>query len=152
MPPTKQRDELTSLASEWEELAQADPMWAILSDHNKRGRKWREDDFFARGEAEIADLLSRISVARNRALDFGCGIGRLTRALGKQFKEAWGVDISEEMVAEARELNPHCRFIATRDLSCFPDRNFDLIYTVMVLQHLPSTTAIESYILQFVRI
>ncbi len=37
------------------------------------------------------------------ALDFGCGIGRLTQLLCKFFKKCIGVDISKEMIKLANK-------------------------------------------------
>jgi ubiquinone/menaquinone biosynthesis C-methylase UbiE len=85
---------------------------------------------------------------REAALDFGCGVGRLTRALAKDFRRCYGVDISESMIAKARELNqslPGCEFVLNTqgDLALFPDNHFDMIYTCRVLQHLPSRATIK---------
>ena len=49
--------------------------------------------------------LARTTWRRDRALDFGCGVGRLTRALGTRFESALGVDISAGMIEQARRLN-----------------------------------------------
>jgi ubiquinone/menaquinone biosynthesis C-methylase UbiE len=143
--------------NDWEDLASLDPMWAILSDKDKRGRGWNTADFFKTGELEIANLMREIeSLPRERAkaLDFGCGVGRLTRALLSYYGEASGTDISETMIQKARELTPQCHFFVNRsaDLSQFPDATFDLVYSNIVLQHLPSAAMIRSYIAEFFRI
>jgi ubiquinone/menaquinone biosynthesis C-methylase UbiE len=92
-----------------------------------------------------------------RALDFGCGLGRVTRALADRFDECVGVDISENMVKGARELNQNVEgvsFLVNRatDLSVFPDESFDFVYSNIVLQHVPDRHAIESYIAEFCRV
>ena len=65
------------------------------------------------------------------ALDFGCGVGRLTRALAGSFEKSCGVDILEAMVTKARELNGqigNCSFVVNNstDLRVFPNETFDL--------------------------
>lgn len=151
---------LESHARDWEELAGFDPMWAILSDKRKRGRKWDEVEFFQSGEMEVERELRQAGkfVPRSvtRVLDFGCGMGRLTRALGKRFGEAWGVDISERMIEAAKEANRNhggCHFVVNRerDLKQFPDSHFDLVLSFKVLQHVPKDV-IPSYIAEFVRV
>src|SRR5436853_440938 len=92
-----------------------------------------------------------------KALDFGCGAGRLTRALSPRFVECVGLDISENMLEIARRLNAdreNCCFqLNTRgDLSCFADGEFDLVVSDIVLQHMPSTNLIKSYISEFLRV
>jgi len=143
--------------TDWEELAALDPMWAILSNSDKRGNKWNAQEFFDTGKEEIDQLMAEICpLAHHRAaaLDFGCGLGRLTRALLDHYEEAHGVDVSDVMVQRARHFTPECHFHvnASPDLGQFPDRMFDLIYTNRVLQHLPSSTVIAAYLREFFRI
>src|SRR4051812_16672834 len=97
-------------AQDWNELAQLDPHWAILTSPGKRFGGWDDAEFFATGSAEGEALMSRIAafglpLERTRALDFGCGLGRMTRALAGHFDECFGVDISEGMVSGARTAN-----------------------------------------------
>jgi SAM-dependent methyltransferase len=143
--------------TDWEELASLDPMWAILSNRDKRGNKWNAQQFFATGKEEIDQLMSELtplSHQRAAALDFGCGLGRLTRALLDYYDEAHGVDVSEIMVQRARQFTPECHFHVndSPDLWQFPDGMFDLVYTNRVLQHLPSTKVIAAYLQEFFRI
>jgi ubiquinone/menaquinone biosynthesis C-methylase UbiE len=94
---------------------------------------------------------------RKSALDFGCGVGRMARSLASHFESYTGVDISEPMIAQAREWNfdcTQCRFIlnTTGDLRVFDNASFDLIHSRFVLQHLPSRALVESYLRDFIRI
>jgi len=91
------------------------------------------------------------------ALDFGCGVGRLIRALSGRFNECIGVDISERMLEHARRLNadrPSCRFLVNRrsDLRPFADDTFDLVLFFVVLQHVSSPEAALRYVTEFVRV
>jgi SAM-dependent methyltransferase len=147
---------------DWEELAQVDPYWAILSDPARRFGKWDVDAFFRTGEAEFDRVMQNAErldcpAGRKRALDFGCGLGRVTRAMSRYFDECVGLDISETMIANAKELNaacPRCKFVAAsgEKLDLFPDSDFDLIYSNIVLQHLPSPELIERKIAEFLRV
>jgi tRNA/tmRNA/rRNA uracil-C5-methylase (TrmA/RlmC/RlmD family) len=98
-------------AQDWNELARLDPYWAILTAAGKRYGGWDSDEFFAIGAVEVAAMMERFErlgrpQQRERALDFGCGVGRITRALAQHFEEAVGVDISKDMVRRAQELKP----------------------------------------------
>lgn len=147
---------------DWERLAEIDPLWAVLTAPRRKGGRWEIDEFFATGEAEIAHVLSvagelGVPAARRLALDFGCGVGRLTRALGMRFERVVGVDISAGMVEHAQRLNtgfPACEFRVNDapDLSQFERDSFDLVYSSIVLQHLPSAAAIEGYLAEFARV
>jgi SAM-dependent methyltransferase len=147
---------------DWERLAETDAFWAVLTAPERRGGGWDEEAFFATGEAEIQHVLSVVErlgrpLERSSALDFGSGVGRLTRALAHRFDRAVGVDISEVMVAWASRLNDGaaaCEFKVntTADLAQLDTGSFDLVYSSIVLQHLPSRAAIEAYVAEFLRV
>lgn len=147
---------------DWEDLASVDPLWAILSVPERRGRRWTLEEFFETGES---DVLRVVRVARdlgrprrwNRALDFGSGVGRVTRPLAGYFDEVAGVDISEQMIEQARCLNadtPNCTFLVNvaPDLELFSPRSFDLVYSRLVLQHLQSAATVRRYLTEFLRV
>ena len=147
---------------DWEELAAEDPLWAVLTDPARRRTGWDVHEFLETGEREIAELLARgeelgLPARNGSALDFGCGAGRLTRALAARFGSCVGVDISERMVEEARRLagdRQGCEFRVneTGDLRQFTDGSFDLVYSTLVLQHLPSRGLVAAYVAEFVRL
>jgi len=153
--------DIKSLEKNWNLLGSEDPMWAILVSSDKKGNKWKPDEFFASGRAEINELmdsLTRLGVKLNRskALDFGCGIGRLTQALALHFENTIGVDIARSMIDMANKFNQFgekCQyFLNTQDnLALFPNDNFDLIYTNIVLQHMEPVYS-KKYIREFIRI
>ena len=73
------------------------------------------------------------------ALDFGCGTGRSTRFLHNLGLSAIGVDISDAMVIQARELDPEgdYRLIGPGDLNAFADDTFDAVLSVMPFDNIP---------------
>lgn len=145
----------------WNVLATADPLWAVCVDRRRRAGSWAVAEFMASGQAEIASAMQRldqlgIGQARDDALDFGCGVGRLTAALGPHFGSVTGVDIAEAMLDQARRMQadqPGCRFLRNDepDLRAFADASFDLVYCSLVLQHLPAGLA-RGYLREFVRV
>ncbi len=147
---------------DWERLAEVDALWAVLTAPGRKGGGWDVEEFFATGEAEIAhvlDVAGRLGrpARHERALDFGCGVGRLTRALGARFERAIGIDISAGMVEQARRLNegfPACEFRlnAAADLAQLDSDSFDLVYSSIALQHVPTVPEVERYITELVRV
>lgn len=145
----------------WDELAELDAKWAILTAPDKKYNKWPEKEFFKTGELEINKLLKLIKdlnlkVQFGTALDFGCGIGRVAYALGEYYNKVYGVDISEKMIFEAKKYlkNKKIVFIQNtrNDLQCFENNQFDLIYSLITLQHIPDKKQIRSYLNEFIRI
>jgi SAM-dependent methyltransferase len=139
-----------------------DPYWAVLTDPKRKHGGWDPDSFFATGEAEVGSTLDiarglGLPAAHQRALDFGCGLGRLTRALAGRFEKVLGLDISAELVAHARCLNadvPSCEFRAVEGgaLSELEGASVDLVYSSIVLQHQPSHALIRTHVAEFMRL
>lgn len=145
----------------WEAFARIDPEWSILLTEGPRRGRWETEDFLATGEAEIGaafallDALG-ITVARGSALDFGCGVGRLTKALASRFEWVVGVDIAQGMIDRARSLWSGCGGISfmlqdVPGLKQIHDASFDFVYSSLVLQHNPPTDAL-GYVSEFFRV
>lgn len=153
--------QLKDVQETWNTLGQEDAFWAVLSDPQKRGNRWQVDEFFATGQNDIRavmDYVDTLSIrpARGRALDFGCGVGRLSQALGDYFEEVIGVDIAPSMLDLARKHNRHgdkCRYVLNEadNLAIFPDNSFDFVYSKLVLQHIPPPFS-KTYINEFIRV
>lgn len=154
--------EMDQQRREWDEIGRLDGLWAVLSDPSKRHGGWDLDEFLATGQSDVDAVLETgrrwsLPERRDHALDYGCGVGRLTRALDAHFESATGVDISEVMVSRARALHadrPTCTFRVLDDggLTAFPDRSFDCIYSRIVLQHIADRRFTEGVLREFVRL
>jgi len=145
---------------DWIRLGQEDPLWAVLVTPEGRREGWDPESFLATGREEVDAELERIrllglGLGSGRALDFGCGAGRLTQALRRHFAEVVGVDFSPPMIERARELDPtgSCTFALKErsDLGDFADGSFDLAYSSLVLQHIPTEHAIR-YVGELLRV
>lgn len=149
------------LQKNWHTFGEEDPLWAICTNPKKRNGKWNPDAFFATGSKtidQLAQWMENRGLPRSRktALDFGCGVGRLTQALCDHFGQCVGVDIAPSMIAKAKKFNRHgtrCAYRVndTTDLSSFKDASFDLVYTKHVLQHMQPRLA-HRYIAEFFRV
>jgi len=138
---------------DWERLGDRDPLWAVLVRPGTKNGRWAAADFLATGRAEVDASLAHLASLGVRlgpgpALDFGCGAGRLTQALAAHVETVIGIDVSAAMLATAAELDVtegRCRFVRNEDedLRRFGDGTFDLVYTSLVLQHLPPTQGRE---------
>ncbi len=153
--------EIDDVSRTWTRLGRDDPMWAVLTDRRKSRNRWSTEDFLATGVDEIRTVLDRVErlgleAGRGRALDFGCGAGRLSYGLAAAgFAEVLGCDISPTMLDKAREIVPHpaCRFVQVTgtDLAAVETDSVDLIYSCRVLQHMPPVLA-HGYIREFWRV
>jgi len=149
------------IRKQWERLGANDPYWAVLANPEKRDGNWNPAEFFRTGEKQVVRLLSRLEnlgleLKFGSVLDFGCGVGRVSRALSERFDQVIAVDVSGSMLDEARKANQHIGNIAfvhntAVDLSVIPDGSIDFVYTNMVLQHMPRQQQIV-FIREFCRI
>jgi 2-polyprenyl-3-methyl-5-hydroxy-6-metoxy-1,4-benzoquinol methylase len=152
---------LKDLKRTWDEFGKTDPLWAILTNSDKKGNKWQINEFFETGVGDVKRVMVEIDslcmpLHHGKALDFGCGAGRLTQALVPYFDEVQGVDIAPSMIELAKEYNHHrekCKYHVneTNDLRLFPDKNFDFIISFITLQHMEPKYA-KTYITEFIRI
>jgi SAM-dependent methyltransferase len=150
----------THQARDWDDLAGLDPFWAVLGEPT-RDDGFDTSAFYQSGEAELADVL-RVAASLGsqhgfeRALDVGCGPGRVLRAMSSRFEECVGVDISERMIAEAIKLNadrPNCVFrLDTGPELSLEGRSFDFVYSRLVLQHLPDRLAVLASVRELLRV
>ena len=152
---------LKELQKSWNWFGQNDPLWAVNSLPGKRNNRWDKTEFFQTGKDEIDDVIGfaatlNYPIKGERALDFGCGVGRLTQALAPYFQEVYGVDIAISMIEQAREFCPEglkCKFFLNQkdDLSQFDSGSFDFIYSNITLQHIRPEFSYK-YIQEFMRI
>jgi SAM-dependent methyltransferase len=149
------------LKRNWEAFGREDPLWAVLTDPSRKGGRWDPDEFLATGEQEVAGVFAEleafgIAIMDGRALDFGCGAGRLTQALAGRFDHCDGVDIAASMIAAAEQLNRRAERVnyhvnPSADLALFGGETFDFVLSYIVLQHMEPRYA-KRYIAEFVRV
>lgn len=150
--------ELDGVRDVWERLGADDPYWAVLTEATFHGGNGREE-FFEIGRREVRDalaVLERLGRPRGEvAVDFGCGVGRLSYALAEQFSRVVGVDVASSMIDEANAHNPapdRVRFVHNTSTTLpFPDNSVDLVLSLITLQHMPPSLSIR-YLLEMARI
>jgi SAM-dependent methyltransferase len=96
-------------------------------------------------------------IAGWRALEIGCGLGRLMRPLAPYFAEIHGVDVSDEMIRRAEDKLrdvPNARLLLSSgaDLAMLPDESFHFVYSYAVFQHIPSREVVLRYLAEARRV
>jgi ubiquinone/menaquinone biosynthesis C-methylase UbiE len=148
------------MRADWNERAREDANYYVAF-----GRRDQDDtEFLATAADVIRDLegeLKRLPpeppVSARRALEIGCGPGRLMRPMSRHFGEIHGIDVSDEMIAQARvKLGDipwaHVHHAGGSDLAHFPSDHFDFVYSYAVFQHIPSAEVVFSYLRETVRV
>ena len=88
---------------------------------------------------DLPDIIKE-HVTGRKAIDFGCGTGRSTRFLRKVGFETIGIDIAEDMIRKAREIDPeedYC-LVEDGDFSKFEDNTYDLVSSVFTFDNIPT--------------
>ena len=142
----------------WEYFGKNDPYFAVATYDKFKSENLTEelkDDFFQLGKDQVDKLWSEIESAfgefsPKRALDFGCGVGRIVVPMAGKADHVTGVDISEHMIGEAvrncenRGLG-NTAFLQTDD---FMDQNlekFDFVHSSIVFQHIEPTAGMTIF-------
>ncbi len=151
----------------WEHLGETEPYWSVLTSekflHANIQHSSLIEEFYGTGkndEAQIIKTLERNGIDHTSftsCLEYGCGVGRVTRWLAEYFSVVYGYDISRVHLQVAERYlagNKNIRNVVlkqvkrVRDLEDLP--RVDLIYSKIVLQHNPPPI-IAFVIRQFVR-
>jgi SAM-dependent methyltransferase len=154
-PETEKR-----MRSEWNERAREDAHYYVAF-----GRRDQDDEeFFATAKDLVGELAAELKrlpefgvTQPRRALEIGCGPGRLLRPMSRYFSQIYGVDVSDAMIAMAKEKlrdvpNAFPHAIGGSDLKLFPDQYFDFVYSYAVFQHIPSAEVVFSYLRETARV
>ena len=147
-----------TMREDWDAMASQNAHYYVLSwkEFADPGRI-DEERFFATGRVVVDDMLSSLHIVPRRqwkVLEVGCGLGRLTRRLAELAPDTTGVDVSPQMIERARRLNPELQFqvVSGVDLSLFADCTFDLVFSFIVFQHVPSSRITLNYVSEIARV
>jgi ubiquinone/menaquinone biosynthesis C-methylase UbiE len=148
------------MRAEWNERARADAYYYVST-----GRRHQDKaEFLSMAEPIVAMIRAPLSRIRSetppgarRALEIGCGPGRFMLPLSESFSEIYGVDVSDEMIALAREHLSGVRGVhlyrgSGSDLAPLSSEYFDFVYSYAVFQHIPSIPVVTNYLEEAIRV
>ena len=142
------------MRSDWNRRAREDAHYYVAF-----GRREQEQAEFEATAADVVRDLTRelrhlgrpADHMTMRALEIGCGPGRVMLPMSRRFREIHGVDVSDEMIRQARRRlsqspNAHAGVNNGLDLGGFTDESFDFVYSYAVFQHIPSREVVLHYL------
>ena len=147
------------MRSEWDERARENARHYVATGQVE----WNDEEYFESGREnvrrEILTDMTNICQGKDpgqmTVLEIGCGSGRITRALSEVFGQVYAVDISGEMIRQARESlrdrpNAHVYQNNGSDLAvlngALGDIQVDFAFSYIVFQHIPSREVITGYV------
>lgn len=155
------RKQLNSIKHGWDQAATEDAINYIMGSGQRRNVDLRAFFHIKKQQAEgfTGEFFHqmRFYAGGKRMLDIGCGIGAMTRYFAEIFAEAHGVDISEEMIRMAIELNRDEDRLFFRtgngfDLSMYQDDFFDFCFSFATFQYFPHVTVVANWFREIARI
>jgi SAM-dependent methyltransferase len=147
-----------SIRSFWNEKAKENAYWYVSSARPYGGQR-DLDEFWASGHHIWSHLKLSIRYwpkLTDRVAEIGCGVGRLSRVIAPEVERLDAFDISEEMLAIAKQQAslPNAVFHRAEGfgLSELDDSSVDLVLAYCVFQHLPSLEALQTYLKEMTRV
>jgi SAM-dependent methyltransferase len=136
--------------AEWQKWGRQDPYFAVITNEKFRSTHLTEEakhEFFESGHVHIAYVLEHCRrlvggpFSIRRALDFGCGVGRLCVPLSEHAESVVGVDVSADMLEEAKRncVRYGCTNVTFRisdNTLSEVDGTFDLVHSFITFQHI----------------
>ena len=137
----------------WRGLGETDALWSVITHDSLRADRnltpAQVDAFYQGGRGDIRYIRAFVERAGRKlsdfpvAVEYGCGVGRVTHWLAREFGHVHAYDISTSHLEAAR------RYIETKQISNVTFHlveqrsdlvsltNFDLFVSIIVLQHNP---------------
>lgn len=142
----------------WDERAREQAFFFV--DNRVAYRNPDIERFWAEGEEVVERILGELEIdidATDSLVEIGCGVGRLTRALAGHAAHVTAVDVSAEMLARARQLNPDLDNVTWmhgdgRSLAGVADETADGCFSHVVFQHLPTPELTLGYVREMGRV
>jgi SAM-dependent methyltransferase len=143
----------------WEYYGKKDPYYGVLTHDGFKTSELTEDAkkaFFATGERYVESVFATVQAHFDpafhptRAMDFGCGVGRLVIPFARRCDAVVGVDVSPSMLetarANAREQGlANVSFVQGDDTLSRVTGPFDFIHSFIVFQHIPPKRGLEIF-------
>lgn len=131
----------------WRHFGERDPYYGVLSHPEFRRDALDAESratFFRSGANTITHWLAEAQaaagpIAGGAALDFGCGVGRLSFPLAARFETVSAVDVSPGMLRELeanRAAMGGANITAFNSLDAVPSDSIDFAFSLWVLQHI----------------
>lgn len=151
------------MAADWDARAERDPLhWTV---NCVPEGQWQIEDYLFSGESTVRSSLDNflenmaVEAAGKTVVEIGCGAGRVTAALARRFAKVHALDVSPKMVEATRQtldsqgLTNVELFVGDgHSLSPLKDGCADVVYSVIVMQHIPDPDAQLAYVLEAARV
>jgi len=142
----------------WNERAREDALFFV--DNDLQYGSPDEERFWAKGTEVVDAICEMLEVdidPADRVVEIGCGVGRLTRELAGRAAHVDALDVSEQMLALARDYNPgldNVRWLQGdgESLGGVDDASATVCFSHVVFQHIPDPAITLGYVREMGRV
>ena len=142
----------------WDKRAREDAMF-FVDDREPYGNP-DEERFWTQGERDLDHVLRKLGARieeGDSVVDIGCGIGRLTRVIASRASEVYAIDVSKEMLAQAKQHNGHLENVEWihgdgTTLQPIPNESVEAAISHVVFQHIPDPQITYGYVAEMGRV
>lgn len=136
----------------WNQLAKEDAKTAILN----TGKGQTEEAYFWKTGEGDAEVILKHTPDNAVVAEIGCGVGRILHNIAPHCSKAIGIDVSEEMLLQLKQVKPENTnvesvLVNNPPVIPYPDKSVDVVYSILCLQHMEYYDA-QGYILEANRI
>ena len=149
---------VADMQSFWDERARENAMYFV---ENRLDYAQPDEERFWQSGPETVDkvleLLGLTVGPTDVVVELGCGVGRLTRVLAQRAERVVALDVSGEMLRQAREHNPQLANVEWvrcdgHTLTGVPDDSADGFFSHVVFQHIPDPRVTLGYVTEIGRV
>jgi len=146
---------------EWKNWGKSDPLYGVAAVDGKRkdeAEPWTVEEFLNNGAAEWRLFVrhwEQYGLRRNSCLEIGCGAGRITNQLAHEFLDVRAIDVSEDMIAYAREHidTPNVTYYVSNGTNVpLPEASVTAVFSSLVFRHFDSTDFAVTYFREIHRV
>jgi SAM-dependent methyltransferase len=146
------------MQSFWDARARENAMYFV--DNNVDYNSPDAERFWAEGERAVDTILEAVGAqlrSEDEVVEIGCGVGRLTRALAGRVRSVTALDVSAEMLGQAREANAKLENVRWvhgdgTSLAGIDDASADACFSHVVFQHIPDPQITLGYVSEMGRV
>lgn len=132
----------------WDRAARENARWHIAT-----AAAADPDDFAASGRRETDVFLAHAGLVPDRSLtvlEIGCGIGRMTARLAEVYGRVIALDVSQVMLDQAEQAlagRDNVTYVlgSGSDLAGIDSESVDVVFSYIVLQHMPTVAGQLEY-------